>query len=1606
MKHDTDKGSNLYDNLNLLPEAILIINQAGKVEFANHKAIELFGADSGFLPDIKIKVPRDVKPPFEQEFTLPGDEKITTQIKLSEIKWGNKKAYLSHLHDITQEKLSLEALANSKEIFRQVTQSSSDAICMADENGEILFFNLAAEKLFKVPAQDIIGTDIHMILPIKGQELIDSMLQDQSVAKVRVNKKPVISTIRASDGTEIQIELIVKCFLISERKVILVIFTDISPIVTAENQIKNLSFELEKYQEQISHLTSKNKEYREHIHSLENENQQSTDLINKLEMETEHLHTKLITSEKQHEQVKQQFVDLSNDFSIIQQRLSESTQEITTLNKNISIITSERDRLDNDLGKSQTNLAQIQDSYTFLQKELSQKNQQLEHIQTRCDEQEKDLAFLTADRNHIQQSLDLTMSNYDQTSKQLDTMIIERNKLMNTISEISSEKEQLFVELSSLRNHKELIENQLSNIIIERKQLIENLDKLTHDHNDLNIEIAKLIEERDKANEQIRLSKHDFSALKEKHNFLESIVQTLPDLLLIVGENGEIVWYNNSFSNISGMLRQDIIGKDIRQFSVKYLAPQLTEQFWHNIFEKKAYHLDGIYENAASQQISWKRINIKPISTSHDEPLRLLIHIRDITAEKTLEDEINMLRNCSQALTNIIMAFNDQYKFDQLNITKTPNLLFSQSNHSPASSPSNGLNNIQNFIFKKLLEAILSLKGFNGAGLYHFNSQNDQYLPLFEKGLQNISNLPGLFTEIEKKARDNNANSPLFFDVNEIRSLLSHEDNREINIKSLAWLPFDFSDEKVVLILVSSEMKKVPLYYQSAIQSMFNHALILLLSDRIIENYENRQQKLLLAANSFLSGDKWQTDSWFVFKEFGKSVNANRIYIYQFRTQEKQNELLLIQEWTDGKTVMRSKQPVFYKIQAPEHISKYLFDQLKEKNFIKCTQGQVPSDIWDSLADSSTHSFILFPIIAFQSVWGILGIDFSTEAGEITPTNANTLQTIALLLGISIQKQVIKDELSKFHNRFEDIVKEKTNQLNNTCEILNKEIDFYQQVEKKRQENEMYLRSIFYYASQAYIIINKDYIIQDINKSAEELSKNLFKTELCTNSIFLDYINDTDKDRFKSNINMAFNGKTTNIETAIDDTQSIDNDHEKRWFAICFQPVFYQDQEVPFVSIHIQEISDYIMDKLIVENEKCSLIQKINEQTADLSYIHAQLARSARTKDRFLSNISHNLRMPLNTILSNSDTLLEEVYGPVTPRQQQSLSSIIKSGKNLLDSIDDILELTQINAGSINLELRPTNIQEMCNTCISSIKESATKKNISIQTSVDKTIKEISIDNNKILQTLEHLLSNAVKFTAEGGEIGLELSGDVEEYFVRFTVWDSGAGIKPEYFSSMFKPFSQMENDFSQTFEGSGLGMALAYHIVDLHGGSIGFESEPGKGNRFTIQLPWYFPSCASSNSQTHQQTISSSQIYDQQCRLKLLAKFPTILIAEDNEFTISGFSDCLLAEGFQVLLARSGNEIIDRINNSNPALIVMDLELPDMEGIKAIERIRKENINNNIPIIALTSLSMPGDDLRVLQAGASSYFRKPIHHQRLLSIIWSIYEDIEENNKVDNEKT
>ncbi len=412
---------------------------------------------------------------------------------------------------------------------------------------------------------------------------------------------------------------------------------------------------------------------------------------------------------------------------------------------------------------------------------------------------------------------------------------------------------------------------------------------------------------------------------------------------------------------------------------------------------------------------------------------------------------------------------------------------------------------------------------------------------------------------------------------------------------------------------------------------------------------------------------------------------------------------------------------------------------------------------------------------------------------------------------------------------------------------------------------------------------------------------------------------------------------------------------------------------------------------------QAELWQQAQAQIHTLQQTNQTLTQVSKLKSEFLANTSHEIRTPLSSILGFTHLLREQGFTPDSARHQEYLRIILTSGQHLLALINDILDLSKIEANQMDLEWADTELEPLCKLALTLVKEKANDKGLMLR--LDRPIEcdRIAADPLRLKQMLFNLLSNAIKFTASGS-IGLRLRPDGQ--YLRFTVWDTGAGIPPEQQSLLFRAYSQLPQDEANRSIGTGLGLALTQKLAELHGGWIEVASTVGEGSAFTIVLPL---APATALLQPAQQMtialatglplppiapIAPPRPSPSPKKFRQAERNYHLLLVEDHPANARLLITYLCKLGYEVTWAKDSQMMWRSLEQSLPAMILMDVNLPDVDGLTLTRQLRDHDRYQNLPIIVQTAMAMTGDRETCMAAGVDEYITKPIDLNRLADVI------------------
>jgi PAS domain S-box-containing protein len=388
----------------------------------------------------------------------------------------------------------------------------------------------------------------------------------------------------------------------------------------------------------------------------------------------------------------------------------------------------------------------------------------------------------------------------------------------------------------------------------------------------------------------------------------------------------------------------------------------------------------------------------------------------------------------------------------------------------------------------------------------------------------------------------------------------------------------------------------------------------------------------------------------------------------------------------------------------------------------------------------------------------------------------------------------------------------------------------------------------------------------------------------------------------------------------------------------------------------------------------------LQETNGELQAAREAAEKANRAKSEFLSSMSHELRTPLNAVLGFAQLMASEVPPP-SVRQQRSIDQILKGGWYLLRLINEILDLSMIEAGKVTMSQESMSINDVLQDCKGMIEPQATKRSIAMDFPKRDDIFYVHGDRTRIKQVMINLLSNAIKYNGIGGTVTVQCAGTGKER-VRVSVSDTGAGLPPDQVAQLFQPFNRLgQHDSGE--EGTGIGLVVTKQLVELMGGEIGVDSVVGKGTVFWVEF------AASAAPALALENIDEDTLERRQALSLQAGDQPTMLYVEDNPANLALVEQLIARRGdLKLLTAIDAPLGIELARAYLPDVILMDINLPGMSGYGALKRLREDPATAHIPVLALSANAMPRDIEKGLEAGFFRYLTKPIRVHEFMSAV------------------
>ncbi|MEH2144078.1 hybrid sensor histidine kinase/response regulator [Nostoc sp.] len=530
-------------------------------------------------------------------------------------------------------------------------------------------------------------------------------------------------------------------------------------------------------------------------------------------------------------------------------------------------------------------------------------------------------------------------------------------------------------------------------------------------------------------------------------------------------------------------------------------------------------------------------------------------------------------------------------------------------------------------------------------------------------------------------------------------------------------------------------------------------------------------------------------------------------------------------------------------------------------------------------------------------------------------------------------------------------------------------------VQEALRQSEAQFRAIFERSSIGIGLIDMKAEIVDTNPALCEILG--YSREELSGKHFIDYISIQrgDLKRYKQLMSgiRTNSGKTSRFGFQHSELQEeLVDRHRIEMERRCL----HQDGSLVWTHISVSVIPDsngepeffIAMIEDITERKQIELKLRASQEAAEAA---------SRAKSEFLATMSHELRTPLNAIMGLSQLLQQEIVGSLNEKQNEYVSCIYSSGEHLLELINDILDLSKVEAGKEELLLSPLPVSDLCNYAIWTVRDRALEKGLQLTHEIDLEADILIADERRLKQMLLNLLTNAIKFTP-AGQVSLVVKKVPQG--MTFTISDTGIGIDSNQFQFLFEPFKQLDSQLNRQYEGTGLGLALTRKLARLHGGDVSVTSILGEGSQFTLFLPnpEHLGAADEAKEDTEGTSSSSSPV---------LPKNKTILVVEEENTGIV-LQNYLQTIGYQVKWIDNKNKFLEQVRTLQPDLIFLDVQLvDDVKGWDLLNILKQEPSLQHLQVVMM-GFSEPPEKLSIVQAGANDYLLKPIRVVELESIL------------------
>ncbi len=1077
---------------------------------------------------------------------------------------------------------------------------------------------------------------------------------------------------------------------------------------------------------------------------------------------------------------------------------------------------------------------------------------------------------------------------------------------------------------------------------------------------------------------------------EEKIRKLNQAIEQSPVSIVITDLKGNIEYVSPAFYKTTGYTLEEVAGKSTSLLKSGKTSPAVYRDMWVTIETGKAWQGEWINKKK-NGELYWESVSITPILDKNDKLINYLAVKQDISQKKQAEQEIYEL-NASL----------------EIKIKERTKELRETNDHL-----------IKEIEERKQIEEALLIKT---SELENFFNVSLDLLCIADKS--------GNFIRVNKTWEN-----ILGFSISELEQMkfldFIHPDDMDETMAVMS----ELDEQNPILNFVNRYKTQDGTYRfiewnSSATGNLLYAAARDITERKRAEEFENE----MLQLSPKLTGvtiSEINDAIEMALNRIGQFLFADRTYIFEFDSLD--NTITNTYEWC-GEGIFSVKES-FQKI--PRQKVQKLVDLLqKQENVIIKSVIDLPDDwhdVRESLVAHKIQSLILIPMLVENDLIGFVGLDSVSNKKTYSQAEINILKVWSSMLASLInnqRKEGLLEQTRKnyetFFNTIDDFlfVLDKSGHIIHTNSTVNQRLEYTQEEltgqpvimvrpPERRDEAFKVMRELLSGETQTCSIPlmtksgkqipvetrvkegfwNGQPIIFGVSKDISQikLSEQKFASAFQANSAMM-AISYYDDGRY-IDINNSFLETVgysreeiignTNIGLGLFDDIDLRN-----------KILDHLNNHIPVRKVEVRirtkdgQIKTGLLsaDSIYIGEDRCllSVTMDITERKKaedELRIARLEADRANLAKSEFLSRMSHELPTPMNSILGFAQ-LLE--MGQLSAGQKKGVSHIMRSGKHLLDLINEVLDIARIEAGRLSLSLEPVQLSSIIPEMTDTVRPLTIDKKVVIRIiNMPNEQMFVKTDRQRLKQILINLLSNAIKYNKDGGQVFIKTepspNSESDTSFIRISIVDTGLGISKEDLPKLFNPFERIGAEKSQT-EGTGLGLAVVKKLMEAMGGKLGVDSTFGEGSTFWIELP----GCES----PHNALEKSGKLNGIETNIQV--KTGKILYVEDNPSNIELVEEVLAIqhEGIQLFTTVYGKSAVNLAITHQPDLILLDLNLPDIHGSEVLKLILAEEKTRNIPVVVISADAMPQQLDRLLKAGAKHYLTKPLDISELLKII------------------